>query len=61
MYHKIPQQYSQTLLRRCLSIAFYYSTARLSANGQAYILNYPEGTVAVLDPSSALGMQGKDA
>lgn len=61
LYKKIPPQYSKTLLRKCLSISFYFHTARISANEQAYILNYPEGTVAVIDPTSALALQGKDA
>lgn len=61
LYKKIPPQYAKTLLRKCLSISFYFHTARISANEQAYILNYPEGTVAVIDPTSALALQGKDA
>ena len=60
LYKKIPPQYSKTLLRKCLSISFYFNTANISANQQAYILNYPEGTVAVIDPTSALARQGKD-
>lgn len=41
LYKKIPPQYAKTLLRKCLSISFYFNTARISANEQAYILNYP--------------------
>lgn len=61
LYSKIPAQYSKTILRRCLAISFYFNTARISANEQAYILNYPEGTVVVLDLHSALSLQKKDA
>lgn len=61
LYKKIPPQYAKTLLRKCLSISFYFNTAHISANHQAYILNYPEGTVAIIDPTSALARQGKDA
>lgn len=61
LYEKIPPQYSKTLLRKCLSISFYFNTAQISANLQAYILNYPEGTVAMIDPTSALALQGKMA
>ena len=57
----MPPQYYKTLLRKCLSISFYFNTALISANQQAYILNYPQGTVAVIDPTSALARQGKDA
>jgi len=60
LYKKIPPQYSKTLLRKCLSISFYFNTAHISANQQAYILNHPKGTVAVIDPTSALARQGKD-
>ena len=60
LYKKIPSQYSKTLLRKCLSTAFYFHTATISANQQAYILHYPEGTVAVIDPTSALARQGID-
>ena len=61
LYKKIPAQYSKTLLRKCLSISFYFNTAQISANQQAYILNYPKGTVAAIDPTSALARQGRDA
>jgi hypothetical protein len=61
LYKKIPPLYSKTLLRKCLSISFYFNTAHISANHQAYILNYPEGTVSIIDPTSALARQGKDA
>ena len=61
LYDKIPAQYLKTLLRKCLAISFYFHTANISANHQAYILNYPEGTVAMIDPTSALALQGKMA
>ena len=60
LYTKVPTAYAQKLLRKCLSISFYFNTARISANEQAYILNYPEGTIAILDPTSALALQEKD-
>ena len=41
LYDKIPAQYLKTLLRKCLAISFYFHTANISANHQAYILNYP--------------------
>ena len=60
LYKKIPAQYTNALLRKCLSISFYFNTANISANQQAYILNYPKGTVAMIDPTSALARQGRD-
>lgn len=48
-------------MRKCLSIAFYFSTARLSSNGYGYLLNYPEGTVVSIDPTSALGILNLDS
>ena len=52
-----PEKYKSGLLRKVLSIAFYFNTAKLTSNRQAYILNYPEGTLVTLDPTSALGLQ----
>lgn len=57
----MPIKYKASLLRKCLSVAFYFNTARLSNNGQAYLLNYPEGTVITMDPTSALGLQNLDS
>ena len=57
----IPEKYTAALLRKVLSISFYFNTARLSNNGQAYLLNYPEGTVVSIDPTSALGIQNLDS
>lgn len=57
----LPPKYQAALLRKVLSIAFYFNTARLSGNGQAYLLNYPEGTVVIMDPTSALGLQNLDS
>jgi hypothetical protein len=59
--NNLPEKYQAGLLRKCLSIAFYFSTARLSNNGQAYLMNYPEGTVVSMDPTSALGLLNLDA
>lgn len=60
-FRTFPQKYSDALLRKCLSIAFYFNTARLSSNGQVYLMNYPEGTVVSMDPTSALGLLNLDA
>lgn len=57
----LPPKYQAALLRKVLSIAFYFNTARLTGNGQAYLLNYPEGTVVIMDPTSALGLQNFDS
>lgn len=59
--NKLPPKYEVALLRKSLSIAFYFSTARLSGNRQAYLMNYPEGTVVSMDPTSALGLLNLDA
>lgn len=59
--NNLPQKYSAALLRKCLSIAFYFNTARLSNNGQVYLTNYPEGSVVSMDPTSALGILNLDA
>ena len=40
-FEELPEKYRETLLRRVLAIAFYFSTARLSKNAAAYLLNYP--------------------
>lgn len=48
-------------MRKVLSIAFYFNTARLSGNGQAYLLNYPEGTLVSMDPTCALGLLNLDS
>lgn len=37
----LPLKYKAALLRKSLAIAFYFSSARLSSNGEAYLLNYP--------------------
>ena len=58
---QLPEKYAKSLLRKVLAIAFYFSTARLSNNGTAYLLNFPEGTVVAMDPTSALGLQGLDS
>lgn len=57
----LPLKYQAALLRKVLSIAFYFNTARLAGNGQAYLLNYPEGTVVIMDPTSALGLLNLDS
>lgn len=57
----LPSKYRENLLRKCLSIAFYFNTARLSSNGQAYLLNYPDGTVVSMDPTCALGLLQLDS
>jgi hypothetical protein len=57
----LPSKYKESLLRKTLAVAFYFNTARLSNNRQGYILNYPEGTVVGMDPTSALGLQNFDA
>ena len=53
----MPTDYTRTLLRRNLAMAFYYNTARLTNNEQGYLLNYPEGTIVGIDPTSALSLQ----
>ena len=41
-YHSDPpEKYKTKLLRKTLAIAFYFNTARLTSNQQAYLLNYP--------------------
>ena len=57
----MPEKYLNILLRKVLAIAFYFSTARLSNNATAYLLNYPEGTVVGMDPTSSLGLQNLDS
>lgn len=59
--NQLPEKYKTNLLRKCLAIAFYFNTARLSSNGQAYLLNYPDGTVVTMDPTSSLGLQNIDS
>jgi hypothetical protein len=53
----MPEEYVRSILRRNLAMAFYYNTSRLTNNEEAYMLNYPEGTVVGLDPTSALSQQ----
>lgn len=37
----MPEEYVRTILRRNLAMSFYYNTARLTNNEEAYMLNYP--------------------
>jgi hypothetical protein len=48
----MPEEYVRIILGRNLAMALYYNTARLTNNEEAYMLNYPEGTVLGLDPTS---------
>lgn len=53
-------EYIKTLLRKALSIGFYYNTAKRMNNAEQYILLYPEGTIVAMDPMSALALNEKD-
>lgn len=53
-------EYIKTLLRKALSIGFYYNAAKRMNNAEQYILLYPEGTIVGMDPTSALALADKD-